>query len=228
MGISRGGVKLMMREGKRERYFGRVLTAGRQGVFATADNLEQWAREMDYVFPSSWKKRFHDKEETNKKRENITDEALFLALGFDELESMDYSNYEGCTIVHDLNKDIPIQYHDRYDLSPRHDKDLWNIYSYQPGCLDRLSFGGLNKGMYGIFFVATKTKESSFDADVQQGTYRRIWSNHGNQSGSKNKTFLRKIADLLPSRVKEIVRPYYQLLLAKVPLKYHLKLIARY
>ncbi len=298
MGMSRGGIKLMMREGRRERYFGKVLTAGRQDVFGTADNLERWAQEMDYVLTSGWRrKHFHDEDETKKKRRNIADEALFLALGFDELESMDYSSYEACTIVHDLNKDIPIQYHDRYDLifdggtsehifdlpkvlenynkmlkrggriihaapssnhvdhgfymfsptlfsdyyssnnwsirdslfiqySPRHDKDLWNIYDYQPGCLDRLSFGGLNKGMYGIFFVAEKTRDSSFDADVQQGIYKRIWSK--TQISSKKKSFLQKIANLLPPRIKEAVRPYYQSLLAKVPLKYHLKLIARY
>ncbi len=297
MGIARGCVKLMMREGKRERYFGRVLTAGRQDVFATADNLERWALEMDYVFAPGWKKHLYDKEGTKKKRKNIIDEALFVALGFDELESMDYSNYEGCTIVHDLNKDVPIQYHDRYDLifdggtsehifdlpkvlenynkmlkrggriihaapssnhvdhgfymfsptlfsdyyssnnwnikdslfiqySRRSNKDLWNIYYYQPGCLDRLSFGGFDKGMYSIFFVAEKTRESSFDADVQQGIYKRVWSN--TQMSSKNKSFFQKMANRLPSRIKEIIRPYYQLLLAKIPLKYHLKLIARY
>ena len=302
MGISRGGIKLMMREGKRENFLGRVLTAGRQDVFAAVDNLEQWAREMDYILTPDWKKHFHDKEqETNNRGKNITDEALFLALGFDELESMDYSNYEGCTIVHDLNKDIPIQYHDRYDLifdggtsehifdlpkvlenynkmlkpngriihalpssnhvdhgfymfsptlfldyyssnnwnikdslfiqySPKHDRDLWNIYYYQPGCLDRYSFGGLSRGMFGIFFVAEKTRESSYDADVQQGSYKRTWSNHDKktQINSKNKYFLREVTDLLPSRIKEIIRPYYQLLLVKLPLKYHLKLIARY
>jgi hypothetical protein len=116
MGISRGGIKLLMREGKRERYFGRVLTAGRQDVFATADNLERWALEMDYVLTPGWKARVYDKEETKGKRKNIADVALFPALGFDEVESMDYSNYEGCSIVHDLNKDVPTQYHDRYDL----------------------------------------------------------------------------------------------------------------
>ncbi len=301
MGMSRGGIKLMMREGKRERYSGRVLTAGRQDIFATADNLEQWAREMDYVLAPGWKKNFSPKEGTKKKGKTITDGALFLALGFDELESMDYSNFEGCTIVHDLNKDIPIQYHDRYDLifdggtsehifdlpkvlenynkmlkpggriihvapssnhvdhgfymfsptlfsdyylsnnwniqdslffqySPRHDKDLWNVYQYQPGCLDRLSFGGLSKGMYGIFFVAGKTGESSFDADVQQGMYKSMWSNHDgkNEISSKNKSFFQGIGDLLPPGIREIILPYYLLLLAKVPLKYHLKLIARY
>ena len=301
MGMSRGGIKLMMREGKRERYFGRVLTVGRQDIFATADNVEQWAREMDYVLASGWKKNFYPKEETKKGRKNITDGALFSALGFDELESMDYSNFEGCTIVHDLNKDIPVRYHYRYDLifdggtsehifdlpkvlenynkmlkpggriihvapssnhvdhgfymfsptlfsdyyssnnwnirdslffqySPRHDKDLWNIYHYRPGCLDRLSFGGLGKGMYGIFLVAGKTKESSFDADVQQGSYKRIWSDFQEkaQTGSKNKSLSKKIADLLPPRIKDIVRPYHQFFLAKIPLKYHLKLIARY
>lgn len=301
MGISRGGIKLLMREGKQEKFGGRVLTAGRQEVFASIDNLEQWAREMAYVLTPDWKNDIHGKEEIKNRRKSISDKELFLALGFDELESIDYSNFEACTIVHDLNKDIPFQYHDRYDLvfdggtsehifdlpkvlenynkmlkpngrivhalpssnhvdhgfymfsptlfldyyssnswnikdslfiqySPKHDRDLWEIYDYQPGCLDRFSFGGLDRGMYGIFFVAKKTRESSYDADVQQGSYRRIWSDHAKniQVNLKNRSFLQDIADLLPSRVKEIIRPYYQLLLVKLPLKYHLKLIARY
>jgi SAM-dependent methyltransferase len=301
MGIARGAVKLMMREGKRERYRGRVLTAGRQELFATSDNLEQWAQEMGYVLVPGWKNHLHDKEETKKGKAHLTDEALFLAFGFEELESMDYSNYEGCTIVHDLNRDVPIQYHDRYDLifdagtsehifdlpkvlenynkmlkrggrivhlapssnhvdhgfymfsptlfsdyyssnnwkikdslfvqySPKHDKDLWNIYYYQPGCLDRYSFGGLKKGMYGIFFVATKTSASSFDADVQQGRYRRVWSKNDQSTelGPQSILYLQKIARRLPRRIREVIRPYYGWLLAKVPLTYHLKLVARY
>jgi SAM-dependent methyltransferase len=300
MGISRGGIKLMMREGKHEKYSGRILTAGRQEIFATVSDLARWAREMEYPLTAGWDDRRGEKQDPSKNDEKLTDGVLFSALGFNELESMDYSDYESCTVVHDLNKDVPARYHDRYDLifdggtsehifnlpkvlenynrmlkpggrmvhalpssnhvdhgfymfsptllsdyyssnnwyikdslfiqySPRHDRELWNIYDYKPGCLDRLSFGGLGRGMYGIFFVARKTKEASFDADVQQGSYRRIWSlpeqTHG---GSKDRSFLRKLSNVLPPVLKEVVRPWYQAILARVPLKFHLKLVARY
>lgn len=297
MGLSRGGIKLMMREGKHEKYSGRVLTAGRQEIFATEDDLARWAREMEYPLTAGWENRL---DKPSKKGKKLIDGVLFSALGFDELESMDYSDYEGCTIVHDLNRDVPTRYHVRYDLifdggtsehifnlpkvlenynrmlmpggrivhalpssnhvdhgfymfsptllsdyyssnnwdirdslfiqySPKHDRELWNIYEYKPGCLDRLSFGGLGRGMYGIFFVVKKKEESSFDADVQQGSYRRIWSIRDEAHGNpKNRSFLREFSKVLPSGLKEIMRPWYQAVLARVPLKFHLKLVARY
>lgn len=53
--------------------------------------------------------------------------------------------------------------------------DAWEISEYKPGCLNAVSFGGLDDGMYGIFCVATKTKDSTGDRIPQQGLYLRAW-----------------------------------------------------
>ena len=225
MAIAHGMTKLLMREGKRENYSGHVLTIGKQEVNETTpQDLQGWAREMDCQLNPIAESFFSDKRFI--KNSYITDTALFLSLGFDNLDSVDYSDFEQCTITHDLNVDVPARLHNKYDLivdvgtsehifnfpkvlenynkmlkvggriihglpssnhvdhgfymfSPTLFRDyysannweikdclffrysrilegLWDIYEYTPGCLDRFSFGGLNNGLYGVFFVVKK------------------------------------------------------------------------
>jgi hypothetical protein len=63
-----------------------------------------------------------------------------------------------------------------FRYTPRHYMDPWIISDYQPGCLDRVSFGGLDDGMYGIICIVTKTKDSTGNVIPQQGSYvYSIW-----------------------------------------------------
>ncbi len=55
--------------------------------------------------------------------------------------------------------------------TPRHWVDPWEISDYQPGCLGRVSYGGLDDSMYGIICIATKTKDSTGHVVPQQGDY---------------------------------------------------------
>lgn len=50
----------------------------------------------------------------------------------------------------------------------QHWVDPWEISDYQPGCLNRVSFGGLDDGIYGIICIATKTKDSTGHVIPQQ------------------------------------------------------------
>ncbi|MEO1085142.1 MAG: class I SAM-dependent methyltransferase [Acidobacteriota bacterium] len=52
----------------------------------------------------------------------------------------------------------------------------WNIYRYETGCLDHLSFGRYGGKQLSIFAVATKTDESTSDLIPQQGYYRELWN----------------------------------------------------
>ncbi len=58
-----------------------------------------------------------------------------------------------------------------FRYTPRHHLDPWEISDYQPGCLGRVSMGGLDDGMYGIICIATKTKNSTGNVIPQQGSY---------------------------------------------------------
>jgi hypothetical protein len=46
----------------------------------------------------------------------ISDECLFRFMGFDEVHSLDASDFEGCDFVYDLNRDDPGELAGRYDL----------------------------------------------------------------------------------------------------------------
>jgi SAM-dependent methyltransferase len=51
----------------------------------------------------------------------------------------------------------------------------WRVYDYTPGCLDDLSYGGFGHRQVGLFFVATRTPESTCDVVPQQSYFRRVW-----------------------------------------------------
>jgi SAM-dependent methyltransferase len=114
MGISRAVIKLLMREGKREKFDGDVLTAGKQDVFSTVRDLEKWAKEQDFFLSL----QREVKPPGNKKRTSafISDETLFKRLGFKNVWSMDCSGYEKCKIIHDLNLDVPADLLNKFDL----------------------------------------------------------------------------------------------------------------
>ena len=57
----------------------------------------------------------------------------------------------------------------------RHNVAPWEISDYVPGCLNKVSSGGLDDGAYGICIIATKTKDSTGDIIPQQGSYINIW-----------------------------------------------------
>lgn len=289
MGIDRGSIKLLMREGKREKYSGRALTIGRQDICpVTARVFQRWAREMDFGLKPI-------------KDGHVTDVDLFLSIGFDNIESLDYSDFEKCTITHDLNKDVPADLHGKYDLifdggtsehvfnlpkvlenyhkmlktggriihflpstncvehgfymfSPtlfwdyysannweikdslfvkysRYGNNyLMDVYKFMPGCLDRLSYGGLNKGIYYTFFVVKKTDISTYDASVQQGQYLKNWKSVSTAKDIKFKAnnSLKKIAAMFPERLRAVLYLLYRFMVLKIPLKVHLKLIGRY
>jgi hypothetical protein len=51
----------------------------------------------------------------------------------------------------------------------------WDVYRYEPGCLDALSYGRYGSAQAASFVVATRTEESTGDVIPQLGQYRRSW-----------------------------------------------------
>jgi hypothetical protein len=54
------------------------------------------------------------------------------------------------------------------------DEEPWEFSDYVPGCLDPVSFGGLDDSLYGIALVATKQPESTGTAIPAQGAARAL------------------------------------------------------
>ena len=94
MGIARGAVALLLEESSRRPFRGRIVTLGRQFVFPTAGDIaDQFARF-----------RVEPRGRLDRGGGAVDDRRLFDWMGFDEVESLDYSNFEGATRVVDLNR----------------------------------------------------------------------------------------------------------------------------
>jgi len=302
MGIAPAEVKLLMREGKKEKYAGNVLTIGRQDVHVkTTGDLQKLANEMKFQLNNNTNISIPSTKIKNIN--HLTDDFLFLSLGFDNIDSLDINDYEQCTIIHDLNVDVPEKLHNKYDLifdggssehifnlpkvlenytkmlkvggrlihllpssnnvdhgfymfSPtlfwdyysannweikdslflkvplRCDQELWDIFSYTPGCLDSISsFCGFTKDSYYNFFVVKKTDKSIYNASVQQGRFLKIWRGASNSENTKfkvNNAWKKKIYLLIPKRLKPVSSFLYYYIPSHIPLRFRLKLIGRY
>jgi len=91
--------------------------------------------------------------------------------------------------------------------TPRHDVDPWLSSNYTPGCLDPVSFGGLDDAMYTVIFLATKTAESTAGVVPQQGFYNRIYG--------KPESF--KVAAAAPLAARKSAAKRLKTLITKLP-----------
>ena len=91
-----------MREGNRKNFSGKVLQLGNQEVLTTLERLEKTAQEENFELLESncdigyGKSKFSDAKTINSKY-------FFQRLGFDTVDALDYSSFEGANIIHDLN-----------------------------------------------------------------------------------------------------------------------------
>lgn len=115
MGVPKALIKLLMREGNRERFFGDILTIGKQDIYARSKDIKRLAHEMNFQLKKDAKTSISKKEEFRIKG-YISDNFLFHSLGFNNIDSVDYNDFEQCTILHDLNKNVPKKLHNKYDL----------------------------------------------------------------------------------------------------------------
>jgi SAM-dependent methyltransferase len=122
-----------------------------------------------------------------------------------------------------------------FEYTSEHAKDLWNIYDYTPGVLDHLSFGGFeNRGMLGIYFVVTKTKNSVCDINPQQGVFGNAVVRDKDiklDNSFDTLSFLERFKIILKSLpfLFSFVRFLYRLFLRKgIPIDKKLPFISRY
>jgi SAM-dependent methyltransferase len=64
-----------------------------------------------------------------------------------------------------------------FRYTQQHASDSWELSDYVPGCLDPISFGGLDDSLYGVAVVATKREESTGNAIPIQGAARALAKN---------------------------------------------------
>ena len=106
MGLNWHGVKFLA--GSRDGVdFGRTITIGRLNLNVSLPKVRQILEE--YGLPHSLT------DEDVLGRQGYS-EPVFKLLGADTVDSMDASDYEQATVVADLNKPIPEELHEKYDL----------------------------------------------------------------------------------------------------------------
>jgi len=106
MAINPSDLPLLIEAAKVNPFHGSLLTLGRQEVLVTNRALQKVARTLSFDLaegdaPAEGEGADHTGEAL------LSDTELFRALGFSEVHSMDYSEYETPTILHDLNRADP-------------------------------------------------------------------------------------------------------------------------
>lgn len=114
MGLPRGAMQLLLDECRREVFSGHVATLGRQHIYFGIDELRQCAAARDLTL-SDVDVRLH-REPKLAESGFISDETFFRAIGFSEVTSIDFSNYEESNVIVDLNREIPTELHSQFDL----------------------------------------------------------------------------------------------------------------
>lgn len=229
MGLARGAAALLLEEHARKPFSGRIATLGVQTIYMSpADLTRQFDRfGVKPVVPLA---------------EPLDDKQMFRMMGFDSIETLDYSDFEGADHVVDLNHDgLPEHLRGKFDVvldsgtlehvfhvpnamkniislvnvggriiflspssnhmdhgfymfsptffadyflankfeintgyvvrySPNLD-DLWDAYQYDPDRWRDLHIGGLDDKPYALFFVVTRTAESTAGVIPQQNYY---------------------------------------------------------
>jgi hypothetical protein len=117
--------------------FERTLTIGRQELHADGQRVQAGFREAGIDISRSVA-------ESIAHEGNGYSEPLLRHLGAHDVDSVDASQFEGCTIVHDLNKPLPAEYHGSYSVV-LDAGTLEHVFDFPVAlktCLEAVSVGG--------------------------------------------------------------------------------------
>jgi SAM-dependent methyltransferase len=104
MGITLNNAALLLQAKQAGAKFDRILTIGRLRLYISPKALQRLANQHGVEFDRRlWSEG--DYAETFFK----------VFLGSSEVDSLDYNQYEGCRILHDMNEPVAIDFHERYD-----------------------------------------------------------------------------------------------------------------
>jgi SAM-dependent methyltransferase len=106
MGLARGAIALLMEEAVRQPFTGQIGTLGKQTILIDAREAARLSEKFG-VKPGV----------SAAAGKSFDDQTLLKGIGFSEVHSIDYSNYEGATHTLDLNSgDLPTEFHESYDV----------------------------------------------------------------------------------------------------------------
>ncbi len=114
MGIPRGTARLLLDEARERPFSGSLLELGRMAVYATREEVEDWARQQATpLAPVSGLELSHQPELAAAGC--LDDKSFFRLLGCERVESADVSAWEGADHILDLNLPVPGELRGRFD-----------------------------------------------------------------------------------------------------------------
>jgi SAM-dependent methyltransferase len=107
---------MLLEEGAMRPFSGAVATLGRQHVYVTWEEFQQFARQAGVDVPKEITPKLHLEPKLAEKG-YISDETLLAGLGFVERLTLDYSDYEAVDEIFDLNQaETPSHLQNRFDV----------------------------------------------------------------------------------------------------------------
>jgi SAM-dependent methyltransferase len=96
-------------------FSGSVLQLGRQDTFISTDTFLQTFDKWGMSIPSNFEIDVRSNPWLNGQN-TVSDDSFFKALGFNEINSMDFVNNENPNIIFDLNQELPNELARRFDF----------------------------------------------------------------------------------------------------------------
>jgi hypothetical protein len=128
MGIDRNGFEFLLYSLKYVKDFSNILTLGRQFIYEH-NNIKDISAKYGYALPESCYV--------------LESEPLFKELGFKSIDSIDYSNYEQATIIHDMNMPITTPNKYKYIFDGGCSEHIFNVAQVYSNIVNLLDVGGL-------------------------------------------------------------------------------------
>jgi len=115
MGMAKGAARLLLEECSKRPFSGSILQLGRQKLFFEVHQFKRWAKLHNVELAKDCSNgNLRENESVQGGRMNDAD--FFEAIGFDTVESCDYSDFQGADHVFDLNVPVPEHLHNKYDV----------------------------------------------------------------------------------------------------------------
>jgi hypothetical protein len=137
MAITTSFAKYLLYDKKNGVDFSKILTLGRLRLYSEKSKLERIAKELQVAIDFS----------TMQKQDYAED--FFRIIGVNQLDSIDYSDYEKATIIHDLNLPIPESLYRKYSvvLDSGTLEHVFNFPTAIKNCMEVLAVGGTYIGI---------------------------------------------------------------------------------
>ncbi len=136
MGLNANSIRALLEVRATGVEFHQTLTLGRQSLSCSPRGLAEIAAR--YGYPTA------DLAWLSKNEDPRYADDLLKMLGATAVTAMDYSNYEGAQLLHDLNLPIPAELHDRFDvvLDAGTLEHVFDFPTAIKNCIDLVECGG--------------------------------------------------------------------------------------